>query len=90
MGLVARLEQVINSTASMFAEMGDMKMEPVRFKLQDGVTPTCVPVARRIPFPLMDKVKQQIERMVKMGVVQEVKESTEWCSPIILVLKMVP
>lgn len=84
MRLVARLEQVVNKT--VFGEMSLMKIEPVRIKLREDAKPTCVPVSRHILFPLMDKVKQELERMVQMEVIEEVKEPTEWCSPIVPVL----
>lgn len=42
---------------------------------------------RRIPLPLMDKVKQELSRMESLGVICRVEEPTDWCAGIVVVFK---
>ena len=40
---------------------------------------------RRVAVPLLPKVNPKIERMVKMGVITEITEPTEWCAGMVVV-----
>ena len=42
---------------------------------------------RRVSAPLLPKVKTELERKVKCGVIEEVKEPTEWCTLMVPVPK---
>ena len=84
MGLVKRLEEV---HSDVFGSTGLLKTEPVSIKVKDGVSPYCVTTARRVPFPLQKKVKAEIERMVKDGIISEVTDPTDWCAPMVPVVK---
>ncbi|XP_022796694.1 uncharacterized protein K02A2.6-like [Stylophora pistillata] len=41
----------------------------------------------RVPIPLLPKVKDELDRMETMGVIEKVDAPTEWCSPIVVVPK---
>ena len=60
---------------------------PVKIKLKENAKPYSITVARRVPIPLMDKVKKELQRMKEQGVIEEITEATEWVSPMIPVLK---
>lgn len=85
MGLVKRLENVVNN--NVFGPMGLLKTDPVKIKLRENAIPYSVGVARRVPFPLLHKVEMEINRMKKAGVIKEMKEPTEWCAPMVPVIK---
>ena len=97
MGLVCRLEKVEVSksndgrTSSKSSKSNDgvglMKTEPVTIKLTSSAEPHCLTTARRVPFPLMDAVKAELNRMVASGVIREVTEPTDWCSAMVPVVK---
>ena len=40
-----------------------------------------------VPLPLIEKVKDEIERMASAGVIEAVDEPTDWCAPIVVVPK---
>ena len=66
---------------------GLMKGEPVKIHLKEGAKPFHCNTARRVPVPLLPKVKNELERMENAGVIQKISEPTEWCSPIVVVPK---
>lgn len=83
MGLVKRIEEV----HSAFGEHGTLKTEPVRIKLKDNATPYAVQTARRVPIPLMSKVREELRRMEENGIIEEVTQPTDWCAPMVPVVK---
>ena len=56
-------------------------------KLKDDATPHSLYAPRGIPMPLRDQVKEELERMQKLGVIQKVSEPTPWCSGMVPVPK---
>ena len=84
MGLVKRIEE---NTADVFGDIGLMNCEPVKIELTDNTKPYCVNAARKIPFPLLPKVEGELNRMLKEGNIEEVTEPTDWCAPIVPVVK---
>ena len=53
----------------------------------DSVTPFNLCTTRHIPIPLLPQVKEELERMEQMGVIEQVDQPTQWCSPIVVVPK---
>ena len=49
-------------------------------KLQEGAKPFALMTPRRVAIPLMKSVKQELERMEKLGVIDGVSEPTECCA----------
>ena len=78
LGLVKRVNSVAFSA---------VKCQPVKIRLKQGATPYSVTTARRVPIPLHEKVKKELQRMKEMSVIEEVKEPTEWVAPMVPVLK---
>lgn len=54
-------------------------------KLKPGAKPNSLKTPRRIPLPLMDKVKQELSHMENLGVICRIKEPTDWCAGIVVV-----
>ena len=94
LNLVARLDavnnnpkqQVIQKFPELFTGLGTMQGE-YQIKLKADATPFVLTTPRRIAVPLQPKVKAELQRMEKLGVIRKVEEPTEWCSGIVVVPK---
>ena len=84
MRLVARIEDVHRD---VFGSDGLVNTEPVKIKMKPKARPYCVSTARRVPFPIKKKVKAELDRMEKAGIISPVTEATEWCAPMVPVVK---
>lgn len=82
MGLVKRLEELKSSAPT---DIGLLKI--IRISLKDNAVPYSVTTARRISVPMLSKVKMELDRMMAAGVIEEIKEPTEWCAPMVAVPK---
>ena len=71
---------------SLFTGLGKFE-QAYDIKLKDNAKPYVLTVPRRIAFPLMDKVKSELNRMQELGVISPVQEPTEWCSGLVVVPK---
>ena len=67
------------STADVFGNIGLMVCEPVKIELADNAEPYCVNTARKVPFPLLPKVKEGLDRTLEEGIIEEVTELIDWC-----------
>jgi transposase InsO family protein len=85
MGLVVLNVEEVRS--DIFGDHGCIKGPAVKITLKDDIKPHCVTTARRIPFPLMPKVEAELQRMESQGVIVKVTEPTDWCAPIVPVIK---
>ena len=64
-----------------------MNCAPVSIRISDDAKPYAVHAARKIPFPLFDKVRKEEQRMLQLGVIREVTQPTPWVAPIVVVEK---
>tara|TARA_B110000881_G_scaffold207396_1_gene211562 strand:- start:705 stop:4865 length:4161 start_codon:yes stop_codon:yes gene_type:complete len=98
LGLIARVNEVHTQAESgpnfreefpsLFTGLGKVKDQyTYHITLRDNSRPVCLYTPRRIPHPLLPKVKSEIDKMVKQGVISPVKSPTEWCSGIVCVPK---
>ena len=85
LGIVALVGN-IDSFPQLFNGLGTMPY-PYKIKLKDDAKPFSISTPRRISLPLMPLVKNELERLEKMKVIRPIHEPTEWCAPIVPVLK---
>ena len=50
--------------------------------------PPVINLQRKIPFALQDKLKSELNRMTKMGIIKLVSEATEWGNSLVIVFKL--
>ena len=64
-----------------------LKGDPVKIVLKENAQPYSVSTTRCVPIPLMPKVRAELERMECESVISSVSEPTEWCAPMVPVIK---
>ena len=79
LGLVKRLYNINAFSA--------VKCQPVKIKLKEGTTPYSLATSRRVPIPLQERVKKELQRMKDLGVIEDITEPTDWVSPMVPVVK---
>ncbi len=67
----------------VFTGLGNVGDE-YAIKLKDGAVPYALYTPRNVAFP---KVKEELLRMKKLGVISEIKEPTQWCAGMVVVPK---
>ncbi|KAF4514255.1 UNVERIFIED_CONTAM: hypothetical protein B566_EDAN019553 [Ephemera danica] len=69
-----------------FQGLGLMKAE-YKITLRPDAAPYSIPAPRRIPHPIRNQVKAQLDNMVTEGVISPVLTPTEWCAALVPVPK---
>ena len=60
---------------------------PMKIVLNDDAQPFAVTAARSIPFAWRNKAKDQLDKLLRDGIISEVTHPTEWCHPLVVVPK---
>ncbi|UYV74341.1 K02A2.6-like [Cordylochernes scorpioides] len=79
--IVDKLKQPLLSRETRHAKIN------YKISLQPDAKPYALCTPRRVPIPLMKQVKEQLEEMTRLGVIESVEEPTEWCAGMVAVSK---
>lgn len=79
------VELIVNQYPDIFKGFGVL---PFTYKIQlkEDAKPV-VHAPRRVPAPLRDELKQDLDRMTSLGVIKKVEEPTEWVNSMVCVKK---
>ena len=79
------IETIVNQYTDVFKGFGVL---PFTYKIQlrDDAQPV-IHAPRRIPAPLRERLKQELDRMLSLGVIKKVEEPTEWVNLMVIVRK---
>ncbi|KAL5491281.1 hypothetical protein EMCRGX_G016538 [Ephydatia muelleri] len=78
--------RILNSYPDLFSGLGTLG-EEYKICLRPHAQPFALYTPRRVALPLMNAVKEELERMVELGVIRPVQEATEWCAGMVVVPK---
>ena len=81
-------EKVESTYADVFQGLGKFPGEPYKLRLK----PDAVPVkhrSRKVPVHLQDAFHEEVERLVKIDVLEKVTEPTEWVNSFVIVEKVI-
>ena len=68
-----------------FGEIGCLKRTH-HFEVKEDVMPVISPI-RKIPFALKTKLKEELQRMVKLDIIEPVEKPTDWVNALVIVSK---
>ena len=80
-------DDVVKAYPKLFSGLGKLKDEYI-IRLKDNAKPFCLYIPRMVPLPLMKKVEDKINGLVKWGVIEPVDEPTDWCATMVVVPKL--
>ena len=78
-------EQVLTDFGDIFKGLGKMDGR-LHLELNESVSPVKMP-PRRVPVALKGKFKEEIDRLVSVGVLEKVEEPTKWVSSAVVTAK---
>ena len=78
-------EEILENYRDVFEGLGCLPTE-YRIRLEKDAKPVINP-PRKIPYALRNKVKNELDRLEKMRVIQKVTEPTEWVNSLVVVEK---
>ena len=79
-------ESIVSSYPSLFDGLGQLG-DPYEIKLLPDSKPHALYTPRRVPLPLREKVKEELNRMESIGVISKVNEPSAWCAGMVAVPK---
>ena len=75
-------EQVLTDFADIFKELGRMEGK-LHLEVDDSVSPVIMS-PRRVPVALKGEFKEEIDRLVDVGVLMKAEELTKWVSSVVV------
>ena len=81
-----QLHDIMQEFPKLFTGLGKLEGE-YSIKLNDDTEPFALNAPRRVPVPLMAAVKEELERMQELGVIEKVTDPTDWCAGMVVVPK---
>ena len=85
MAIDTELPESLAELEDCFGELGCLP-EVHHINLKPDVTPVVHP-PRRIPYALRDKLRDQLQRMEKLDIIEKVSEPTDWVNSLVIVSK---
>ena len=79
-------EEILHDYKGIFEGVGKLTGFQVKLHVDPEVPAVAQPV-RRTPFSLQEKVKEKIEELVAMDIIEPVEGPTPWVSPVVVVPK---
>ena len=81
--LVRSKEQILQSYSDVFDGIGHLPGSPYHIQLDSSITPKQTP-CQLIPIHLKEAFKQELDKILKAGVVKPVHQATLWINSFVL------
>lgn len=81
-------EEIMKAFPMVFdGKVRPMKGEAFKIKLNDDSQPFSIKTPRRVPFPLYDRLKEELDSLEAQEIICKVTSPTPWCAPIVVAPK---
>ena len=70
----------------LFTGLGQVK-DSYTITLKEDAIPFAISVPRKVPLPLYQKTKEELDRMLETGVISPMDQPTDWCAPMVVTPK---
>ena len=78
--------KVASKHPQLFTGLGQMK-DSYTITLKEDAKPFAISVPRKVPLPLYQTTKDELDRMLETGVISPVDQPTDWCAPMVMTPK---
>ena len=79
------IPEFVNKYSRCFGELGCLSSVH-HIEIDETVKPVVHP-PRKVPYALLDRLKKELDKMVKLGVIKPVTEPTKWVNSMVIVEK---
>ena len=79
-------QKILDVSADIFEGLGTFPGEPYKFKLKENYVPARH-APKKVPIHLQDDFHEEINDLVKQGVLEKVEHSIEWVNSFVIVKK---
>ena len=77
----------MNDFKEVFEGLGKVKGRSVHVDTEQDVTPFHISAPRKVPIPLLEPSKTDLDWMLEMGVIKKIEDPTDWCHLIVEEIK---
>ena len=85
LGLVKLIGE-IHPHKELFEGLGELKRK-YKIQIKKEAKPYSIYVPRPVPIHLQTRVKEELDKMIKLGVIEEAMYPTAWCCPMVVAMK---
>lgn len=90
--LIQRLNKInlghnlLEEFKDVFEGIGCIKVKPHKIIINENANPK-VYNARKVPYAINDDLKNELDKLENLGIIQKINEPTEWVNPMVIVKK---
>ncbi|KAI5743540.1 hypothetical protein M8J77_019372 [Diaphorina citri] len=77
---------IVDKYNDVFSGVGKVNCKPFHIKLRENATPK-IDATRKVPFGLYKPLKEELQRMEELGIIEKVNAPTDWVNSLVITKK---